>query len=300
MGIIISNIKAGTGNQLFQYATALALSLKNNAELKLDLSFYDEEPNRNMFRLNEFNIDYQSASSDEISDLRNISGPKPLYAKVLNRLQIPNKYKKRTHIYDSNGFKPSNKIMKAKPPCYIEGWCVKEIYFKDIYGKLIQIFTPKAPISNKGEELLLNLRNSESVSVHIRRGDYINNSFFLVLPISYYQNAISYLSSKLSNPIFYFFSDDINWVKENFGDADHFRYVEENYLTEGPLDISDFLLMKTCRHNIIANSSFSWWAAYLNANENAIVISPRKWYGDVFYQSSIDKFSFIPKNWYKI
>ncbi|RYX87554.1 alpha-1,2-fucosyltransferase, partial [bacterium] len=119
------------------------------------------------------------------------------------------------------------------------------------------------------------ITNSENaVSVHIRRGDYITdkeaNSLMGVMPISYYNAAMEIINKKISKPEFYFFSDDLNWVKENFK-GDNYHYIDSGK------DYTDLHLMQICKHNIIANSSFSWWGAFLNKNLNKIVIAPKNW-----------------------
>jgi len=126
--------------------------------------------------------------------------------------------------------------------------------------------------------------NSNSVSIHVRRGDYLTNDGFNVLPLSYYQKAIKQIEGV---KFLYIFSDDIKWCKENFEEG-VFVHLEE-YL--------DFELMKSCKSNIIANSTFSWWAAYLNDNPKKIVIAPKQWRARISDQEIFDKDFFLPKDW---
>lgn len=300
--IVVSNIKGGFGNQLFQYSTCLAVALKNKSKIKLDLSFYDNNKYKNVFKLNLLNIDFEIAQQDEILDLKNSEERIKFFYKLLNKIGLRNKFNKTTHITDSFGFKPSRKILNAKSPVYIEGWCVKEIYFREIREILKKIFTLKNPISEHAQEFLQEILKTNSVSLHIRRGDYINNEFFKVLSLNYYNECINEIIKLVENPVFFIFSDDLEWCRLNLNIKKPFNFVDLKSKTSysGLLDMEDFFLMKNCKHNIIANSSYSWWAAYLNANVSAIIVSPKVWYNDKLYQSSLDKYSFIPTSWIKI
>ena len=302
--IIISNIKGGLGNQLFQYATGLSLALKNKAEFKLDLAFFDDPKFKTTWRLDSYQIPLNIASEEEISLLKNCHPPLPFYARVLSKLGINNKFRKHTHLYDTSGHKPSEVILNAKSPAYLEGWCVKDIYFSDIRTELFKIFTPKIFISENSKKILEQIESTVSVSLHIRRGDYLTNDFFKTLELDYYTRAISTINAKIDNPVFFVFSNDIVWAKENFGDLKNFiiidfnAEIESEFNTKG--DVEDMLLMQKCKNNIIANSSFSWWPAWLNENENKIVIYPAIWYGNAEAQQNYETYPFMPEDWIKI
>jgi len=297
--VVISNIKGGLGNQLFQYATGLAIAIRYDAVYKIDLSFFENEKYSNAFSLNNFNIPYSIANIQDYEALINTRSSPLLYERILTKLKVQNKFNKRTHIIDTFGFKPSKNILKAKPPCYIEGWCVKEIYFTNIKEHLGKIYTPKNPLTNNANYYLDQISSCNSVSIHIRRGDYIGNDFFETVPLNYYKLAISEISKKVEKAIYFVFSDDLNWAKSNLSDIVNCQFVDlpsiNNY--NGKCDIEDFFLMKNCKNNIISNSSFSWWAAYLNENPDNIVISPKKWYKNKIYQDSLELYSIFLKNW---
>jgi hypothetical protein len=142
------------------------------------------------------------------------------------------------------------------------------------------------------------IQDCNSVSLHIRRGDYIsiqkNASKFIALDIQYYENAIKKISSLISNPIFFVFSDDVDWVKQNLKSEFETHYISNN--NTKTTSYIDMQLMSMCQHNIIANSTFSWWAAWLNSNTNKIVISPSKW----FQHFDVNMDDILPDTWLRI
>lgn len=169
-----------------------------------------------------------------------------------------------------------------------EGFWQSEKYFLPVEQDVRKSFSFNMDLLNKGTQTVAKeISWKESVSVHIRRGDYINSSNFGVCSIDYYKLAMSFISEKISDPIFVFFSDDIDWVKENIP-CPNAIYVSCNH---GIDSWQDMYLMTQCKHNIIANSSFSWWGAWLNNNSNKIVIAPAKWFN---YSPNYD---ILPKEW---
>ncbi len=137
---------------------------------------------------------------------------------------------------------------------------------------------------------------SKSISVHIRRGDYANdkvtNTYFGTCPLEYYKQAMDYMRSKVNNPIFYFFSDDIEWVKKEFNEDENFVFISNPKLQ----DYEELILMSQCSHNIIANSSFSWWGAWLNDNPAKLVVAPKKW---MRVESNLQP-NLIPEGWVRM
>lgn len=127
---------------------------------------------------------------------------------------------------------------------------------------------------NKYHQLILNETNS--VAVHIRRGDYLTSNYHINLGLDYYRLSMEIISRKIANPVFFIFSDDMLWVKENFSSSSNTIFVDNESLLNS--DIQDFYLMTLCKHHIIANSTFSWWPAYLNNHPSSITIAPQEWY----------------------
>jgi len=189
--------------------------------------------------------------------------------------------------------------MHAVAPAYIEGWCVKDVYFKNIRNRLLEIYTPKSAFSDAAKVILKKITNCNSVSLHFRRGDYLNSSVFENLTLEFYYQAMQKMNKMVKEPVFFVFSDDIAWVKTNLNAKGNIHFVDlsEDQTYSGKADVEEFFLMKNCRHNIISNSSFSWWAAYLNVFPEKKVIVPKKWYKDLFYQNSLEQYSFMPEDW---
>ena len=145
--------------------------------------------------------------------------------------------------------------------------------------------------------------DTNSVAIHIRRGDYLSNTHFHNLSMNHYLDAIQYINERVDKPVYFVFTDDLDFVKAQFSHLQAIHFVDSNnnkqnsYSTYG--DMEDLFLMSRCKHNIIANSTFSWWGAWLNSNPEKIVIAPKKWYDNKNAQYSYEKGKLIPENWIK-
>lgn len=182
---------------------------------------------------------------------------------------------------------------------YIIGNFQDPYIFEEYRNQLSKIFTIRTTVNRQENKTYIKqIKKSNSISIHIRRTDYLTVFPKSTLSEQYYKNAISYIKSRVKNPHFFIFSDDINWVKENLalGDTPH-TFVTCNQSAES--SAWDMHLMQLCKHNIIANSSFSWWGAYLNKNPNKIVICPNEWIIDSDLHREVTKY-IIPSNWIKI
>lgn len=304
VNMVIINIKAGLGNQLFQFAAARYLSLSNNLELKVDLSFYKDDKNRNAFRLDKLKLPIEEATESELSKFKNLVHI-PMFFRILKRFGLKHaKYYKKTHKTEAD----IRGILKQNQPLtgdyYLEGWFANDIYFKSIRNLLINDICSHVQLS--GENLIKQNEISKvnSVAVHIRRGDFLTNTYFKVLPIEYYSNAINRAMKEIENPVFYFFSNDTDWTKKAFSNISNAIFVDHNseadteYSTRG--DINDLMLIRFCKHQIIANSTFSWWGAWLNENPDKRVFYPSKYFNNIKAQKQYEKHSFMPDEWIKI
>lgn len=278
-------LKGGLGNQMFQYAFIRALSLMHNCEAFIDKSFYETDINklkkgvtRHSFQLDNFNLTIGEITKED-------------YKKYLFNIPLFNQvYEKRNAagVFDKNLIKQRN-----GNKMYI-GYFQTEKYFKDYRNEILKDFELRVEMNEQNKEMLQDIKSTNSVSLHVRRGDYVNlQTIHGLCTLEYYQNAIDYIASKLKEPHFYLFSDDIPWVKENLKIDYPCNAVDINSGDNGFFDLE---LMKNCKHNIIANSSFSWWGAWLNDNPNKIVISPQKW----FASSKLHTDDTICKDWIKI
>ncbi|TDA69580.1 alpha-1,2-fucosyltransferase [Sulfuricurvum sp. IAE1] len=288
--MIISRISGGLGNQMFQYAIAKAIATKNNDIFKLDISFYPKQSLRR-YELNRFNIQETLANESECIALR---GTENIFYKIKTKLgwniKRPVYYKYEHHImlFDQE-------IWNSSGDMYVDGFWQNENYFNNIRNELLKDFKPRNPISIKAECHLNNIKTMESVSLHIRRGDYVldqnTNDAHGTCSINYYFQAVKYLETLLTSPHYFIFSDDIQWCKENFSFLSNKTFVDD---TENAID--DLVLMKNCKHNIIANSTFSWWGAWLNENDQKIVISPVEWFQKAEWKS----LNPAPASWIKL
>lgn len=273
--MIVVKLKGGLGNQMFQYATGLAVSLEWNEELKLDITGYDDPRyvyanTPRQYRMFPFSLSANIATVNEVEKARNPLGIISKLLRAFNQRVLKRHYSD----YDPSFFKKHHK--------YIEGYFQSEKNFINIKDKILEEFTLKKEFETNTFLVENNkIDRMKGVSIHIRRGDYVSDpktrSTHGVCSGEYYKQAIDLMRSKVGSPIFYFFSDDIEWVKNEFGEHDDFKYVSNPKLEE----YEELLLMSSCAHNIIANSSFSWWGAYLNQNPHKIAVAPKKWVNKV-------------------
>jgi hypothetical protein len=191
------------------------------------------------------------------------------------------------------GFQFDPTVFKLPKNVYLKGYWQTEKYFADIRNILLQDFSLKREINPNCQQFIQKITNCNSVSLHIRRGDYAENQnlnrIHGLCSLDYYQTSVNYLKKQIKEPHFFLFSDDPEWVKENLAIEDQTTIVSGNNFA----DYEDLFLMSLCQHNIIANSSFSWWAAWLNRNSDKIVCTPKQW----FAVKSRNTQDLIPSNW---
>jgi hypothetical protein len=276
--MVIVKLISGLGNQLFQYALARQLALKNNVPLMLDTSFFDSQHLRS-YKLNHYHIAATIANPNQINKMhggraKKIISPRLYYR--LERLFLKyNRYYKEPKWWDYN----PDLLYHTPANIYLDGYWQCYKYFEDINPAIFNELSLKDTTEHDSYPFLnAVMQQDSSVSIHIRRGDYITdtvaNNLMGVLPLSYYHQAIKYMSEQVIAPNFYIFSDDLNWA------ADHLKIVAPVTFVDmagGSKDYLELDLMSRCTHNIIANSSFSWWGAFLNQHPGKIVIGPQNW-----------------------
>ncbi|WP_158729301.1 MULTISPECIES: alpha-1,2-fucosyltransferase [unclassified Flavobacterium] len=270
----IVNTIGGLGNQMFCYAFALALKKRNDDDIFVDISHFNHYGLHDGFLINEiFNVkEIMVANKREISRLTTYI-PHYTLSRLVRKI-LPKKSKeyieKRDYVYDE-------RALTVNGDCYFEGYWQSPLYFESIKEDVKKIFS--FPIaSGENKELSELIKSVNSVSIHVRRGDYLNaKSFIGICELDYYCNAIFEINSKVENPYFFIFSNDIQWCIDNikiFLNTDRIKFVSHNI---GKESFWDMYLMSCCKNMIIANSSFSWWAAYLNNNKDIKIISPSRW-----------------------
>ena len=293
--MIIAKITGGLGNQLFQYAAGRRLASIHNTELKLDVSSF-ETYKLHRYSLNYLAIKAPEASRAEIEALRgNMEGGK--LSKLVERLRRRKLFPKNPHYIKEvdQGFNP--KILDLPDDVYLDGYWQNEKYFKDREILIREEYVLKEPLSGESNNLSERILSSNSVSIHVRRADYVanqaNQKIYEILGPDYYSKSIEAVKNQVEDPQGFIFSDDISWVRENFKlDLPTF-YVDFN----GPeKNYEDMYLMSLCRHHIIANSSFSWWGAWLGNNSDKLVFAPKHWYRN----RVLDNKNSYPDGWIKI
>jgi len=293
--MIIAKLIGGLGNQLFQYAAARRLSLLHRTTLKLDISHFDHYK-LHAYALKHFSIQEKFARPEEIAELKG-SMKKGLAKTVFDMSQKLKPYYRRS-IFREPHLRPFDlNILKTPRDVYLDGYWQSEKYFAPIQDVIRREFIVKYEPDPKTLEIAERIAKTESVSVHVRRGDYISipehNLVHGTCRLEYYDRCVSLIREKVTNPYFFVFSDDPRWVKGNLRFGYPTTFVTHN---DSSKNYEDLRLMSRCKHNIIANSSFSWWGAWLNANPNKIVLAPSQW----FNQFSADTRDLLPDSWIKV
>ena len=303
--MIIVKIIGGMGNQLFQYATGRALSIRYNTNLKLDLSFFNTPEYIKVFRLDKFNLKYSIANESDYIDLKNRDNI-PKVIRILEQVGIKTyPYYKRSHLVENKILSLNKSKKSLNKNYYIQGWFGDENYFNEYREILVKEFNADNLLSDENKVIQNEIKNSNSIAVHIRRADYLTNSYFKTLPKEYYLCAMKKAIEETVNPVFYFFTDDIVWVKDQFSNMENVKIMENNStkdtVSSTTGDIADLMLMKSCKHQIIANSTFSWWGAWLNENHYKKVFYSALWYNDIKAQKQFEtNNNFVPSTWIKV
>ncbi len=289
----IVRFKGGLGNQMFQYAFLKALTMQGR-NVKASIGFYDKHPELMKYCLGRVfdNIHLEYIPEEEFDAID--SKWKLIKQNDSELEKFKKDYKNRffwveefSGVYFSDVFNTIN--------CTFIGYWQTEKYFKDIRKELLFDFSFSFGDNKLGKIKKELMGNKSYVSVHIRRGDYLElpDVFENLISNGYYIKAMQYIEKKIENPIYVYFSDNIQWVKENFKD-DNGIFIEDKMFDKYE-NWYDMCLMSVCSHNIIANSTFSWWGAWLNQNEDKIVVAPQQWFCDGRKPSDI-----CPEEWIRI
>lgn len=285
--MIAIKLMGGLGNQMFQYAAALEISNSLKVPLLMDTSWFDslgKDDTPRFYELGNFRLPQKFISTNQyyLKD----SGLKEKLLKI-SKVQLKH-YKEPSFSYDKN-------FENIKDNTLIEGYFQSEKYFCNIQEIIREEFSFEKKAGVMSEEVIKEVHKTESVSLHVRRGDYISNynasKFHGLMGEEYYKRAISIFKKNLKNPKFFIFSDDIDWVKKNFS-----LPKSSVFVTHNNRGVEDLRIMIECKHNIIANSSFSWWGAWLGSHKDKKVIAPKRW----FLEKSVNTSDIIPSRWQKI
>ncbi len=298
----IVKVAGGLGNQMFQYAFARALEVRSGEDVYLDTSTYEYMPAHNGFELNKvFAVQYNEAQEADVERL----GTRPRTAAEKIRRKY---FTKRSHYIDRY-FRYDPKIFELQGDRYLEGWWQSEKYFAPLADSLRQEFEFVSDPGPQNRQILEETKNARSfgtsghhnlVSVHVRRGDSLRLASTRVCTGTYYANAFALVRGRLERPRFLVFSDDVPWCRHNLGlDGEKVLYVDWN---KGADSWRDMWLMSRCSGHIIANSSFSWWGAWLDPKPDKLVIAPEQWSLDKPSRLGYYRYDFrdiVPEAWLK-
>lgn len=291
--MIIVQVLGGLGNQLFQYAAARRVAVEKSLPLKVDVSAFDTYTLRS-YKLNHFDIQVDIATPEEIRRFTRpdiVGKGKRWFARnILPHHLRPIYREQKQYQFEAD-------ILNTPRNVYLQGYFQNEGYFKPIEPVIRREFQVKEPLRATNAVMANHIKNDNAISIHIRRGDYASNpttrAFHGLLPLTYYQTAVQNITELVESPHFYIFSDDPQWARENLEIDYPTTLVDHN---DSSHDYEDLRLMSLCKHHIIANSSFSWWGAWLCENPEKIIYAPKKWLNGV----DIDTQYAVPPEWQRV
>jgi hypothetical protein len=297
--MVVVKLMGGLGNQMFQYAFAKKLALKNNTSLKIDLSFLlDRSPRENfVFRdydLDIFNLEVDFINAEELMNFKS-KKERSFIDYLLLKASKP-----QTVFLDEKNFHFEKANVIDEENAYLSGYWQTEKYFSDIESQIRKDFEFKYSLSAFENELNNQINGTNSVCVNFRRTDFVDVKGSAethgLTEMSYYKRAVELISKQIDNPHFYIFSDDIEWCKDNVKIDFPITFVDHSY--KGHKFSTYLQLMKNCKHFIIPNSTFAWWAAWLCQNDQKLVIAPKRWFKDQALQNQTE--DILPEKWFKL
>lgn len=277
--MIITHTIGGLGNQMFQYAMGRSRSLACGTTLRLDVSDFAGYGLHQGFELGRvFGCDFQLASKQEVRALLGWRGHRLCRRVLMHRIAAP---LRGTRFIVEPHFDYWAGISASPAHCYFAGYWQSEKYFRDHENVIRADFSFRESLDGPNAGWASRIGHSMAVSLHVRRGDYAANPRTLAVhglcSLDYYRLAVDFIASRVAAPEFFVFSDDISWARAHLDIGFPCHYLDHN---KGPASHTDMRLMSLCSHHIIANSSFSWWGAWLNPVPGKIVIAPRRWFAD--------------------
>jgi hypothetical protein len=283
---VISGLSGGLGNQMFQYAAGRALSIRLDIPLALDISWFEGRRDR-QYALSPYRIEARRLLNFPwlTQDARG-------FVSRISRRWSPRLYK--VPVFREAHFHYMNDFLSIEAPVFLEGYWQSNLYFEDMRSVLLKDFSLKECLPKNCEEFEEDIKDHDSICVHVRRGDYLTNykasKFHGTCTLEYYYDGIAEICKGLVRPKCFIFSDDPEWVKFSFKTNIPMKVVDVNGPNEAHLDLA---LMSACNHFVIANSSLSWWAGWLSTRNSKRVIAPKKW----FLNSKIDTSDLLPPDW---
>lgn len=290
MNQILLRPVGGLGNQMFQYAAGRALALRTGARLALDLSWFGTDPDR-QYALGPFAIE-----ADILERALKRNDKTDLLSRVARRLGLAY-VGERTSSFREASFRYDPRIEHVSAPVILDGYFQSEKYFAQYRQQISRDFTVQTAPSPAASEMLERIAATNAICLHIRRGDYVSNAqanaYHGTCSLDYYRAGLAFVSEGLDQPHCFVFSDDPNWVKENFQVDLPTTLVDIHRADQAHEDLR---LMAACQRYVIANSSLSWWGAWLGKRAGKEVVAPQRW----FQNSVNDTTDLIPSEWHRL
>ena len=298
MNSVVVSIYGGLGNQLFQYAAGRSLANKTDSLLTLDTSILEfakgsDQITKRNFALWPFNIDAK------VQSLRNLNSPlSKVFLRLSKRAPLTHRIiNSEYRFYPENSFEYDDRLFSVVPPVWIDGHWQSYKYFHEIDDIIRKEIIPVVPLSPESSDLIERIYCSESIAIHIRRGDYITNfnaaKMHGICSMDYYIDGLEIVAKTMKNPHCFIFSDDPEWARLHFKISCNSTIVDINGEDRA---YEDLWLMAACKSFIIANSTFSWWGAWLSSHKDKLVVAPKNW----FIAPEIRTFDLLPESWIKI
>jgi hypothetical protein len=285
--MVIVKLAGGLGNQMFQYAFGKTIAHRQADLLKLDMSFFDEQTLRR-FELGDFDIQAEAAEARQTAQVRG----RGLIRRLTNTISGGASIK----WVREKGFEFDSSMSLLQGNLYLDGYWQSEKYFDSIADVIRREFTLKEKRGHVSRVAKVISGAANAVSLHVRRGDYVENqstnAFHGTCPLEYYSNAVALIKSRFGDAHIFVFSDEPVWARENLGLAAPVTVVSDGDLRPA----EEMHLMSCCQHHIIANSTFSWWGAWLNEHPEKMVIAPKRWFSNL----AIDTKDLLPERWIRI
>jgi len=284
--MIVVKLQGGLGNQMFQYAMAKAMAKLHVSSFELDLDFLlDRTTQAQGFVFRDYDLDVFAITPRIAS-----AGKERTYSQPRFLDKILSGFKSKT-IYKEQFFHFDQKALSARQDVYLDGYWQSPQYFKSVEKELRTDFKFIHDIEFSSNKLHDDILNTDSICVNVRRADFLTNSYHGVCGMSYFEPAIHHLASSLSNPKIFIFSDDPQWCLDHFKSKFSMEVVDHSH--KGFKFSNQLQLMVACKHFIIPNSTFAWWAVWLSNQKGSKVIAPTRWFAD----ATIDTRDLIPDHW---
>lgn len=291
--MVIVKLMGGLGNQMFQYAAGKALATRHNTGFKLDVEFLLDRTPRENFVFRDYDLDIFSMTPEIASKkdtekyLQASSGKLNEVVTLVRRKVFPYRKFYEPHFH----FAPE--FFDMPKDCYLEGYWQSPKYFESIESEIRRDFSFRESIMDISAPLANQIQNSASVCINVRRADFLTNNFHGVCDMKYFAPAVDIIASKVADPHFFIFSDDPQWCIDNFKLSYPTTFVGHEHAGK---KFSNYLqLLSLCKHFIIPNSSFAWWAVWLG-NKDGLVIAPKTWFTD----GNWDAKDLVPGSWIRL